>query len=145
MLHSDSPQDDSSSPSSQEELSSYLEKHEAILSADHFLVTRQRAQYFFQPVAASPAEYYARVRTGRQLLQLANTLEPGLSAAREAVLVSLGTCLQFLLGAEVMARLAGEQQEAVLAEEQVWDILYPDHLARCGPPSGTPGCASGRR
>lgn len=111
-----------------EEVESWAEQQQSILPSDHWIITRLRTRHFFAPAGADTAtELWRRISSGRRLLQLADIFEPGLTAAREAILVNLATSLQFLLGEEVVARMSGQDAGLVLSEEQLWAAFRDAH------------------
>jgi len=102
-----------------EEVEFWAQQQRSILPPDHWIITRLRTRHFFAPGSGTVEDLWRRISSGRRLLKLADTFEPGLSAAREAILVNLATSLQFLLGEEVVARMGGKDG-LLLSEEQLW-------------------------
>eukprot|EP00092_Neocalanus_flemingeri_P005603 GFUD01006035.1.p1 GENE.GFUD01006035.1~~GFUD01006035.1.p1 ORF type:complete len:489 (-),score=162.34 GFUD01006035.1:66-1532(-) len=101
-------------------LEAFTEKNKRILPANHYLITSEKAKFFLQFNATDSATTVTKIQAGKEILQLADSLEPGLSLHRESILIHLGTCLQILVGNEMMRIYSGADDDETLSDQEIF-------------------------
>jgi len=97
----------------------FRDENRRILCSNHYLQTAERAKFFLQFSSdASVEDTMQRVAAGRELLDLVDILDPGLSIFRESILVNLGTSLQLMLTEEIVRRQT--EDDEFLEDAQVY-------------------------
>jgi len=106
------------------------EKNKRILPTNHYLMSSEKAKYFLQFDTTDTATALKKIQAGKEILQLADILEPGLSIHRESILIHLGTCLQILVGNEMMKRYSTDESDddETLSDQQIFAALRDSNL-----------------
>jgi len=115
-----------------EELNRYeafKEKNKQILPDSHYLITSEKSKCFLQLDSFDTVAMLKKIEAGKDILKLADILEPGLSVHRESILIHLGTCIQILIGDQMMKIYANDDSEEILSDEYILEsIHYAKHL-----------------
>ncbi|XP_023325036.1 protein msta [Eurytemora carolleeae] len=99
----------------------FREQNKRILHPNHYLHTAERAKFFLQfSVEESVEDTLLKISAGKDMLELVDVLDPGLSIFRESLLVNLGTNLQLLLSDEIVRRQSSDTNTENLADTQVY-------------------------